>query len=73
MKIEIDLEVADNITLQSLVRSHEIMREALNKYKDPSHDWIAIFHANEKKDIKAIKKMKKALALVINEWYGGKV
>ena len=73
MKVEIDLDVADDITLQSLVRSHESMEEALKKYEDPSHDWIAIFHTNDKKDVKAIKKMKKALALVINEWYGGKV
>ena len=72
MKVEIDLDVADDITLQSLVRSHESMVEALRKYEDTSDDWIAIFHATEKKDVKAIKKMKKALALVIS-WYGGKV
>ena len=72
MKVEIDLDVADDITLQSLVISHESMEEALRKYEDTSDDWIAMFHTNEKKDIKAIKKMKKALALVIG-WYGGKV
>ena len=73
MKVEIDLDVADDITLQSLVRSHESMVEALRKYEAPSHSYlIHIFHTDKKKDVKAIKKMKKALALVIS-WYGGKV
>ena len=72
MKIEIDLEVADDITLQSLVRSHENMVEALKQHEEPHFDCIAIFHTDDKKDVKAIKKMKKALALVIS-WYGGKV
>lgn len=73
MKIEIDLNVADDITLQSLMNSHETMTECLKQYKDPNHGWIAVFSTDKKEDVAALKKMQKALALVINELYRGKV
>jgi len=73
MKVEIDDEVADKITVRSLIDSHEAMVQYLEDYKDPEHRWIAIFDLDKEKDIEALKKMRDALALVINEWYGGKV
>ena len=73
MKVEIDLDVADNITLQSLISAHETMTQYLSAYKEPDHGWIAIFSTDKKDDVKALKQMKKALHLVITEWYGGEV
>jgi hypothetical protein len=72
-KAEIDLDVADNIAVQSLIRSHQTMVECLEDYKVHDHRWIAVFDTNEEEDIKQLKKMRDALALVINHWYGGKV
>jgi hypothetical protein len=75
MKVEIDLDVAveDNITLQSLISSHRAMVEYLEDYKIPDHKLIAIFDTDPETDIRALKKMRDALALVINSWYGGKI
>lgn len=73
MKIEIDLDVADEITLQSLLNSYATMTEHLTNYKNPNHGWIAIFSTDKKEDKKELRKMQKALAHVINHWYGGKV
>lgn len=73
MKVEIDLDVADSITLQSLIRTHQTLSGHLRQYKEPDHGWIAISSTDKKEDVKAIKKMKKALELIINEWYGGDV
>lgn len=73
MKVEIDLDVADDITLQSLMNSYETMTEYLKQYKDPNHGWLAVFSTDKKEDVAALKKMQKALALVINKWYGGQV
>ena len=73
MKVEIDLDIADEIAVQSLMNSHAAMTQYLEDYKDPKHKWIAIFDSDEEKDIEALKKMRDALAFVINEWYGGKV
>jgi hypothetical protein len=73
MKVEIDLDVADDITLQSLMNSYETMTEYLKQYKDPNHGWLAVFSTDKEEDVAALKKMQKALALVINKWYGGQV
>jgi formyltetrahydrofolate synthetase len=72
-KAEIDSDVADNIAVRSLISSHRTMVENLENYKIPDHRWIATFSTDEEEDIKQLKKMRDALALVINHWYGGKV
>lgn len=71
--IELDHDVADAITLQSLISSYDSMVEGLEKYEDPEHEWIAYFVTDEEEDKRQIKKMRDALSLVINHWYGGSV
>ena len=73
MKVELDLDIADEIAVQSLMNSHTTMTQYLEDYKDPGHKWIAIFDPDKEKDIETLKKMRDALTFVINEWYGGKV
>ena len=73
MKVELDLDIADEIAVQSMLNSHAAMVQYLEDYKDLGHKWIAIFDPDKEKDIEALKKMRDALALVITEWYGGSV
>ena len=73
MKFEIDLDVDDEVTIQSLKNSHETVTKYLKEYEEDNHGWIAIFSTEKKEDVKALKKMKKALALVITDWYNGEL
>lgn len=69
LSLEIDYDVADKLTSENLKVARSAFKEYLEQYKDPDHSWIAVFHTDEKADIKELKKMVRACDRLLS-WYG---
>ena len=72
LPLEISCDFADAVTVQNLKETREVFVEYLERYKDPEHGWIAVFHKDEDDDIKELKKMVKACDRLLL-WYGERV
>lgn len=69
LPLEISYDFADAVTVANLKEAREVFVEYLERYKDPEHGWIAVFHKDEAADIKELKKMVKACERLLG-WYG---
>ena len=69
LPIELSYDFADEVTRINLQEAREVFVEYLERYKDPDHSWIAVFHTEEAADIKELKKMVRACDRLLS-WYG---
>ena len=69
LPLEISYDFANAVTVQNWKETREYCVECLEKYKDPEHGWIAIYHVDEAEDIKELKKMVKACDRLLS-WFG---
>jgi hypothetical protein len=62
-------DTLDELVKDRLKQDLATMDEALERYKDPEHGWIAMFETDEGEDIRKIRRMRKYMYHVLTKWY----
>jgi|TARA_R110000851_G_scaffold142080_3_gene280442 hypothetical protein len=62
-------DTLDKIVKDGLKRDLATMDEALERYKDPEHGYIAMFETDKEEDIRKIRKMRNSIHHVLTKWY----
>jgi hypothetical protein len=68
MKIEIDDMFAEQVVIQMLHESMEMLEKDLEAYEAGGHPFIAVFSTDPDEDVKRLKKQIKAFKRVLS-WY----
>lgn len=68
MKLEINDDMAHEIIEENLKQSLSIIEGYLKDYKEVEPRFIAVFDLDPKRDVKKLKKMRRALKRVLT-WY----